>query len=453
MFRKTACKCHRCVAKRRIRFVLGLGILALIPVGYLALPDHRDNVADHPLNNIADAAVSENRSNNSVPSGDPALSSRAPDSSPEPVAGAGDDKNRPAGNGSEVVSQNETQPVNAPRQEQRSSSPGDEVYGNTSLEGALTRTDESVVYSPKPTSTTSENSDDPLSASKKSSAAPPAAAEHQSIVVAGVRPQPQSTEPDVVDSSSTSGTADPVPQASNLANSPSVASPNPTPAVAPYGDTSEAKSSGSNGALTAVVAIQGNPAAEMSPTPPQTHELRGYITVASKFEPAASPSEEQRPAKPAERRANAEDIPPEPRESAAKTEKRPSSPPKPADHSEQLQSFASDFVRSDGSGNNGEQRRFYADSVHFYHEGDLSLAGVAAATRRYHQNRDNRQFHAAGSATVKGPVDGGFYLLDQPVSWIRIEGSSQVRGRSRLRLRVLPSGQGWKITSIEEIGQ
>jgi hypothetical protein len=34
-----------------------------------------------------------------------------------------------------------------------------------------------------------------------------------------------------------------------------------------------------------------------------------------------------------------------------------------------------------------------------------------------------------------------------------MEGSSLVRGRSLLRMRVLPTGTTWKITSIEEVGQ
>jgi hypothetical protein len=156
----------------------------------------------------------------------------------------------------------------------------------------------------------------------------------------------------------------------------------------------------------------------------------------------------------------ADETPPEPRESARKTEEIPAATPKPADRSgrlrsqfDQLEDFASDFVRTERSGNIGDERRFYADSVHFYNEGDLSWASIAAATRRYHQGGQNKQFQALGSATVKGPVNGGFYVVDQPVSWSRMEGSSLVRGRSVLRMRVLPTGTTWKITSIEEVGQ
>jgi hypothetical protein len=117
-----------------------------------------------------------------------------------------------------------------------------------------------------------------------------------------------------------------------------------------------------------------------------------------------------------------------------------------------LQRFATDFVQTDTSGNVGEQRRFYSDSVHFYNEGDLSWASVAAATRRYHH--DKQQYQVAARPVVKGPVNGGFYVIDQPVSWSRMEGSTLVRGRSILRMRVITTGRaGWKITSIEEFGR
>jgi len=119
-----------------------------------------------------------------------------------------------------------------------------------------------------------------------------------------------------------------------------------------------------------------------------------------------------------------------------------------------LQRFVSDFVRTDQSNSVADQHRFFADSVHFYGEGDLSWASVAAATRRYHQQRQTRRSEIAEPAATKGPVNGGFYVIEQPVVWTRAQGSQLTRGRSVLRLRVLPIDHGgWKITSIEEINR
>jgi hypothetical protein len=126
-------------------------------------------------------------------------------------------------------------------------------------------------------------------------------------------------------------------------------------------------------------------------------------------------------------------------------------PAAPEDLSGDLRRFVSDFVRTDQSNNVADQRRFYADSVHFYGEGDLSWAGVAAATRRYHQQDQMRRSEIAEPAATKGPVNGGFYVVEQPVIWTKAQGSQLKRGRSVLRLRVVPIDRGgWKITSIEE---
>src|SRR6202022_3224896 len=124
------------------------------------------------------------------------------------------------------------------------------------------------------------------------------------------------------------------------------------------------------------------------------------------------------------------------------------------DESTDLQRFAFDFVRSGQTGSVADQHRVYADSVHFYGEGDLSWAGVAAAIRRYHQEKQNKRYEAAAPAAVKGPVDGGFYIIDQPVSWNRTDGSQRTRGGCVLHLRVVSTGRStWKITSIEEVGR
>lgn len=415
MFGKLACKCHRCVARRRIRFVLGLGLVALLLVGYLALPNSRINVPDLSQADFANLAIPENTSHNSVRTAEPSASVRAPDSAAKPVP------------------------------------------------GALTRTDKPVSTPPQKPGATSGNGEKPVNVPKESSATPPVAVEHRSVVVAGVQPRPESANPAAI------GSPDlptPALQDSKPANALSSATPNPSPGASPSSENANLHVPGAIEARTGLVASQSNNAVEVStptPTPaPQreTNELHGYIAFAAKNERTAPLRAAQQPAKVPGNRVTADETPPEPRESARKTEEIPAATPKPAYRSgrsrsqfDQLEDFASDFVRTDRSGNIGEERRFYADSVHFYNEGDLSWASVAAATRRYHQGGQNKQFQAAGSATVKGPVDGGFYVVNQPVSWSRMEGSSLVRGRSLLRMRVLPTGTTWKITSIEEVGQ
>jgi hypothetical protein len=168
--------------------------------------------------------------------------------------------------------------------------------------------------------------------------------------------------------------------------------------------------------------------------------------------PNRSPKKEDSPAESQDSPPQTQSYPPEKPQNYAS--KRRDSPSKPAAESGDLQRFASDFVQTNQTGSVADQHRFYADSVHYYGEGDLSWASVAAATERHHRQQPNRRYGAAAPAVVKGPVNGGFYVVDQPVSWTRNEGSRSVRGRSVLRLRVVPTGRsGWKITSIEEVGQ
>jgi hypothetical protein len=121
---------------------------------------------------------------------------------------------------------------------------------------------------------------------------------------------------------------------------------------------------------------------------------------------------------------------------------------------ENLQRFASDFVRANQDDNFAEQHRFFAESVHFYREGDLSLAGVEAATRRYRREQLSKRSEVAEPAAATGPVNGGFFVIDQPVRWTQSEGTKVKQGRSVLRLRVVPIDHGgWKITSIDEVGK
>lgn len=122
------------------------------------------------------------------------------------------------------------------------------------------------------------------------------------------------------------------------------------------------------------------------------------------------------------------------------------------DVSENLQRFASDFVRANQNDNVAEQHRYFADSVHFYSEGDLSLAGVVAATSRHHREERTKRSEVTGPAVASGPVNGGFFVIEQPVRWTQSQGSKVTQGRSVLRLRVVPIDHGaWKITSIDEV--
>jgi hypothetical protein len=191
----------------------------------------------------------------------------------------------------------------------------------------------------------------------------------------------------------------------------------------------------------------------------------GYITIESKPEAPQNRGTEDHPSKlqdhpvrvqdhsqkVQDRRLTAEEYPAKAPDQPLKA---PDKPSKPEEKSGDLRRFALAFLQTDQTGNVADQHRFYADSVHFYREGNLSWAGVAAATRRYHQERQNKRYGTEGTAAVKGPVDGGFYVVEQPVSWSRKEGSRQIRGKSVLRLRVVPTNRGdWRITSIDEIGQ
>jgi hypothetical protein len=122
------------------------------------------------------------------------------------------------------------------------------------------------------------------------------------------------------------------------------------------------------------------------------------------------------------------------------------------DLSDNLQRFASDFIRANQTDSIAEQHRFFADSVHFYSEGDLSLAGVAAATRRHYRDEQTKRSEVAGPAVATGPVNGGFFMIEQPVRWSKSQGLKVTKGRSVLQLRVVPIDHGgWKITSIAEV--
>jgi hypothetical protein len=118
-----------------------------------------------------------------------------------------------------------------------------------------------------------------------------------------------------------------------------------------------------------------------------------------------------------------------------------------------LRRFAADYLRTDENENVEAQAKYYAGSVHFYREGDLSWARIAAATQRYHRNSRQRRY-VLSPASIRGPVDGGFWVVDQPFTWTKSDGIRSQTGRSVLRMRVLPVGRGnFKITSVEQIGR
>ena len=119
-----------------------------------------------------------------------------------------------------------------------------------------------------------------------------------------------------------------------------------------------------------------------------------------------------------------------------------------------IQRFVSDFVRVNQTGDIAGQHRFFAQSVNFYHEGDLSLAGVEAATKRHRHAEQLKKSEVAGPAVATGPVNGGFFVIKQPVRWTQSQGSKITQGRSVLQLRVVPIDHGgWKITSIDEVNR
>jgi hypothetical protein len=154
-----------------------------------------------------------------------------------------------------------------------------------------------------------------------------------------------------------------------------------------------------------------------------------------------------------------------------KTETEASAPPPPApppevtpksvsrerggktDVTGELQRFAASYVREQEKGDVANQESYYAGSVHFYKEGDLSWTRISAATRRFNRTSGPKRYSIA-PANVHGPVDGGFFIVEQPYTWSKSNGGHVQTGRSVLRMRVIPSGRGgYKITSIEEVGK
>jgi hypothetical protein len=384
MLGKLRCKCHRCVARRRLNFTLATALFALVPIGYLALPDHRQAAKVTIL---------------STPRESP---SEHTESGPESIAPPHELNPELAQATTSIRSIAAATPVGTLTPEAK--------------QGVL------PVPSPEP------NSADPA-ADFSTIGAGPATGNSSSRPV---YVSPIELERDAL--------ADHAPLTSRVAPQPA-ATATPAPITTPGAETLPSPS-----IVTATPAVQ------------QDSGPRGYITVESKiapprFSPGTGhvqksaqpwPDVQQTPPAPRESFAKAADVPAEGGRTPEKVGQRPSG---------ELQRFAMDFVQTDVSRNVASERRFYADSVHFFNEGNLSWSGVAAATRRYHDNQ-NKQFQIAGAPVVKGPVNGGFYVIEQPVSWSQKQGSVLLRGRSILRLQVLAAGRaGWKITSIEEVGR
>jgi hypothetical protein len=381
MFGKLRCKCHRCVARRRLNFTLATALFALVPIGYLALPDHRQS-----------AKVT--------------LSSTPRESPPE-FTESGPESIAPPRESNPALAQAAT-PVRS-------------IAAATPTRSLTPQAKQAVV----PVPSREVNPADPANSSAIAAAPATGNSSNRPVYVL-----PAQLEIEAL--------ADHAPLTGRVAPQP-VAIATPAPIVTPGAETLPSPS-----VVTATPAVQ------------QDSGPRGYITVESKIAPPRTSPGTGRVQKPAQPLPDVQQTPPAPRESFAKAadvpaEGRGTSEKAGQRPSGELQRFALDFVQTDMSRNVASERRFYADSVHFFNEGNLSWSGVAAATRRYHDSQ-NKQFQVAGPPAVKGPVNGGFYVIEQPVSWSQKQGSFLLRGRSVLRLQVLATGRaGWKITSIEEV--
>ena len=76
-----------------------------------------------------------------------------------------------------------------------------------------------------------------------------------------------------------------------------------------------------------------------------------------------------------------------------------------------LRRFAASYLRADEGEDAKSQAGYYAGSVHFYNEGDLSWTRIAAATRRYHQSSPQRRY-VISAASVRGPVNWRGFSFD-----------------------------------------
>jgi hypothetical protein len=510
MFEKPRCRCPRCAAGRRARYLVAFGVCVVIALGYLmTVGDQRETVPDLSLEGFAGPAAEPSPDGTPLISGNPEPVSTEPlpakaqvqeletsESSAGQLAVTSPDENLamaysadpygllppwlmemgfemswklpPAsGHAMESVSQNQESALPNP--------------GPSAPEPAVTSVSEPESRASGIAEPARETEVEPLQTHTEAPADSSAQKPGQMPDSSGTRvsaatfaqPTPKNKAGAVAGNSATAETNQPaeiavvsVPElAALLSQQPKTAASRGTPKPPLLSENNAAGQASGNlrkasepkppGALASFVAMQGNDLQRVPLQEPR--EPQGYITVESKPESLRRAAARTRLPKPAERRPKIEADQGGPQDNPPNSQDYPPkggvSPAKPSDESDDLQRFASDFVRTDQTGSVPDQHRFYADSVHFFGEGDLSWAGVAAATRRYHQEKQNRRYEPAARAVIKGPVNGGFYLVDQPVAWSQTDGTRLTRGRSMLRLRVVPTGRGgWKITSIEEAG-
>jgi hypothetical protein len=472
MINKPRCKCPRCVARRRNLYLAVSGASVAMIVGCFTLIDRREVVSDASLEAISGTPRDSSPDRSAFPGAAPAPSpkpvaepraslspesdDRLESSAPKPTVTALDEK---------LVMDYSTDPYGLlPRWITESGVEATPEPARVSADEAerVAQNQENAVVDPVPgdREASLEEASEPKSDISEVAVAGPEPSSEPAIPVG--TSVPEEKKPAEAALVSVPESAEPLPQRPKTNTSVSQSASKPALATEDKpanqsADTAKGKEPKLAGSLASFVAIQGNDFLKDA-TRPEHREPQGYITLESRPESLRNAARRIRSPKPPEHRPKTEDDPVEhadnPPKSPDDQSKRGDAPSGPANESADLQRFVLDFVRSGQAGSVSQQHQFYADSVHFYGEGDLSWTGVAAATRRYNGENQSRRLGATAPAVVKGPVDGGFYVVDQPVSWSRTDGGRITRGRSVLRLRVVSTGRGgWKITSIEEVGR
>jgi hypothetical protein len=434
MFGKSGCKCYRCVSRRRLNFVLAVALFALIPIGYLALPDRWQS------------------SGTTVSSPPRESPSELTESGPESIASPREPN--------QVVARATT-----PATSVAAAMPGGSITPQT--KHAVIRVPSLEANSAGPAADSSKVAARPAIGNSGNGPATELSPQLKKVASANHAPSSKSEPAIIRVPSLEANPADPAADFSTIGAGPATGNSTNRPgSVSPLQLEKEALAD--HASLISRVAPQPAPFAtpvletlpslSLATSTPAVQEdsgPHGYITVESKIAPPRTSPGTGHVQKPVQPSSYVKQTPLAPRQNFANSPDNPIEGRGQADKgvpSGELQRFALDFVQTDRSRNVASEHRFYAESVHFFNEGDLSWSGVAAATRRYHL--ENKQFQVAGRPVVQGPVNGGFYIIEQPVSWSQKNGSSFLHGRSVLRLRVLATGKaGWKITSIEELSR
>jgi hypothetical protein len=473
MIERSRCKCPRCVARRRNLYLAVSGASIAVVIGYFALIDQREVVPDASLDAIGGTARNSDADGTPFPAAAPGSGPKQtiePRTSTSPESGDRHDSSALKFVDPELSENHATEyssdpygllpvwltenAVEAPRKPPRASAEEGEGL-------AQNRDNPLVDRVPGNQEASVEASSEPKREISETAGPGPEPKNEPSIPLAVSGPEEETFAETAL--ASLLVPAEPLPLrpktttlVSQSARKPVLATED-KPDKQSAGDLEKASEPRLPGALASFVAIQANSPQKGAP-PPEHLEPRGYITLESKHESLRNAEGRNRSPKQAEHRPKTEDDPVErsdnPPKSPDDQSKRADAPAGPANESADLQRFALNFVRTEQTGSVPRQHQFYAESVHFYGEGDLSWPGVEAATRRHNEENQSRRFAATAPAIVKGPVDGGFYVVDQPVSWSRTDGGRITRGRSMLRLRVVSTGRdGWKITSIEEVGR